>query len=79
MVSKSRPSLPGVLIANKKDLGGELGRRVVSTQKGQEFASANNLAYFETSALEGEFDEPFRHIAIEFAKKYEDTIAHAQH
>ncbi|KAH8097782.1 GTPase [Aureococcus anophagefferens] len=47
-------------------------------EKGVEFAEANGLAYFETSALEGEHEEPFRHIAEEFAKKYEDTVARAE-
>ena len=70
-------AVPGVLVANKKDLA-QSGRRCVTKEKGVEFAEANGLAYFETSALEGEHEEPFRHIAEEFAKKYEDTVARAE-
>ena len=72
-----RGATPGVLVANKKDLDGA-GRRVVSEAKGREFAEQNDLAYFETSALEGEYEEPFKHIANEFAKKYEETVSRAE-
>ena len=48
----TRPShaLPGVLIANKIDLK-ETGRIAVSTDEGKNFAKANGLAFFETSAV----------------------------
>ena len=70
-------AVPGVLVANKKDLV-SAGRRCVTTEKGKEFAEANGLTYFETSALEGEYEEPFRFIADEFAKKYEETVSRAE-
>jgi len=73
--AQQRARLPGVVVANKKDLGGEVGRRVVSRDKGEAFAEAHGLQYFETSALEGDYEAPFRWIAGQFAAKYEDTVA----
>ena len=70
-------AVPGVLVANKKDLV-NAGRRLITKEKGVEFAEANGLTYFETSALEGEYEEPFRYIADEFAKKYEETVSRAE-
>ena len=67
--------LPGVLVANKIDLE---ERRVVDEQRGRDFAKENGLVYFETSALQGNYEGPFRHVAMEFAKKYEETVARAE-
>jgi transport family protein 27 len=67
--------LPGVLVANKVDLE---ERRVVTSERGREFARENGLAYFETSALQGTHEAPFVHVASEFAKKYEETITRAE-
>jgi len=67
--------LPGVLVANKIDLE---ERRVVDEQRGRDFAKENGLVYFETSALQGNYEGPFRHVALEFAKKYEETVARAE-
>ena len=66
--------LPGVLVANKIDLE---ERRVVDEQRGRDFAKENGLVYFETSALQGNYEGPFKHVAMEFAKKYEETVARA--
>ena len=67
--------LPGVLVANKVDLE---ERRVVTSERGRDFAKENGLVYFETSALQGNYEGPFRHVALEFAKKYEETVARAE-
>jgi GTPase SAR1 family protein len=67
--------LPGVLVANKIDLE---ERRVVDEQRGRDFAKENGLVYFETSALQGNYEGPFKHVAMEFAKKYEETVARAE-
>merc|ERR1711904_692434 len=68
-------SLPGVLVANKIDLE---ERRVVDEQRGRDFAKENGLVYFETPALQGNYEGPFKHVAMEFAKKYEETVARAE-
>ncbi|XP_078456148.1 intraflagellar transport protein 27 homolog isoform X2 [Lampetra planeri] len=61
---------PGVLVGNKVDLG---PRRVVSAAQGQEFATANGLEYFETSAKEMEnIDTPFLFLAKAFHRLYVD-------
>ncbi|XP_078718236.1 intraflagellar transport protein 27 homolog isoform X1 [Lampetra fluviatilis] len=61
---------PGVLVGNKVDLG---PRRVVSAGQGQEFATANGLEYFETSAKEMEnIDTPFLFLAKAFHRLYVD-------
>ena len=44
----------------------------------RDFAKENGLVYFETSALQGNYEGPFRHVALEFAKKYEETVARAE-
>ena len=78
MVTKGRNrAIPGVLIANKIDLAA-VDRRVVSKEKGMEFAQANGLTYFETSALDAQYLDPFSYVADTFAAKYEDTLNHAQ-
>ena len=53
--------LPGVLVANKIDLE---ERRVVDEQRGRDFAKENGLVYFETSALQGNYEGPFRHVVL---------------
>ncbi|KAJ1454197.1 small GTPase superfamily [Pelagophyceae sp. CCMP2097] len=69
--------VPGILVANKHDLA-SCGRRCISKETGQKFAEQNGLEYFETSALEGDYERPFTFIADEFAKKYEETVARAE-
>eukprot|EP00744_Colponema_vietnamica_P007355 GILI01010594.1.p1 GENE.GILI01010594.1~~GILI01010594.1.p1 ORF type:complete len:190 (+),score=23.69 GILI01010594.1:54-623(+) len=64
--------VPGVLVANKVDLE---ERRVVPTQQGQDFAEANGLEFFETSALAGtDVDAPFNFIADAFYRLYEGRL-----
>ncbi|KAI9349693.1 P-loop containing nucleoside triphosphate hydrolase protein [Obelidium mucronatum] len=46
--SKLVKGMHGALVANKVDLE---GRRVVSSEQGEEFAKANKLTYFECSAF----------------------------
>mmetsp|Transcript_25012 Transcript_25012/g.41194 ORF Transcript_25012/g.41194 Transcript_25012/m.41194 type:complete len:183 (-) Transcript_25012:154-702(-) len=68
-VRKVRPDLPGVLVANKVDLE---DRTVVSVAQGEEFARANNLAFFKTSAMQRlDVDTPFNFIADSFYRSYE--------
>jgi len=78
MVTKGRSSaMPGVLVANKIDLE-SVDRRVVSQRTGESFAEANGLQYFETSALEADYMEPFTYVAETFAQKYEDHLHDAE-
>ena len=48
-------------MANKIDLE---ERRVVDEQRGRDFAKENGLVYFETSALQGNYEGPFRHVVL---------------
>ena len=50
-----------MLVANKIDLE---ERRVVDEQRGRDFAKENGLVYFETSALQGNYEGPFRHVVL---------------
>ncbi|KAK8790977.1 hypothetical protein WA158_005608 [Blastocystis sp. Blastoise] len=47
----TNPNIVITLVANKIDV--DASKRVVTTQQGQEFATANNLLFFETSAKTG--------------------------
>ena len=75
IVIGDQQSCGGVVVANKCDL---TERRCVTREMGQGLAESNGFAYFETSATataEGEYDyeAPFKHIANEFAVKYEGS------
>lgn len=60
--------LPGVLLANKTDLG-EVRRRV-SPKMGLDLATKHGLQYFETSAKEPKgVDDPFYYLANEWHKR----------
>ncbi|KAJ3102903.1 Intraflagellar transport protein 27 [Phlyctochytrium planicorne] len=62
----------GVLIANKIDVPGT--RRQVTMQQGQEFAKANKMAYFETSAANNvEVDAPFYFLSNWFHDHFESS------
>lgn len=67
--------VPAILIANKCDL---VERRCVSADTGKAFAQAHGLRYFETSALEADYETPFKHVADDFAQKYEGALSQAQ-
>ena len=80
-VRASRPStsvlIPGVLIASKKDLI-ESGRAVIPTSDGKEFAKANGLEFFETSAMTNEgVQETFRFMVHDLYKRYLETVENA--
>jgi len=63
---------PGVLIANKNDLE---ERIVVKADQGQQMAAANNLKFFETSALRGTgIEAPFQYLAKKYVEHYEDKL-----
>ncbi|KAI8842085.1 P-loop containing nucleoside triphosphate hydrolase protein [Chytridium lagenaria] len=62
----------GVLIANKTDVTSV--RRQITTQQGHEFAKANKLAYFETSAASNtEVDAPFYFLSNWFNEHFESS------
>lgn len=67
----------GVMVGCKADLrdGSVLDSRAeVTQQEGRNLASALGLNYFETSAATNTaVDEPFKYIAEEFLKRYEDS------
>ncbi|CAG7827704.1 unnamed protein product [Allacma fusca] len=57
----------GILIGNKIDVGED---RAVATKNAEEFASANNLHYFEVTAKQNSGLEPaFMHLAQEWATR----------
>ncbi|KAJ3215140.1 Intraflagellar transport protein 27 [Dinochytrium kinnereticum] len=62
----------GILIANKTDV--PAARRQVTAQQGHEFAKANKLAYFETSAASNtEVDAPFYFLSNWFYDHFESS------
>ncbi|KAJ3136150.1 Intraflagellar transport protein 27 [Irineochytrium annulatum] len=71
--SKIGKGTHGVVVANKCDL--PPGRRQVSTHQGEEFAKANKLTYFETSAANNtEVDAPFYYLSNWFHGHLESTL-----
>jgi len=75
MEKQKKTNIHGVLIANKVDLE---ERIVVKPHKGNEFAQANGLEFFETSALAGkEVDTPFNFLANQFYEIYMEKLQNA--
>jgi len=77
------PPLPGVLVANKVDLRGDEDdfstRGVITQKQGYQFAQAEGLEFFETSAVEQRQNEdPFHFIADQFYRKYQETVKLAE-
>jgi GTPase SAR1 family protein len=85
-VRNGRPSnggkLIGVLVGNKSDFrsdSGEDSRAEVEGKTASKQARDLGLEYFETSTATNErVEEPFKHIALEFYKRYEDTVSKAE-
>lgn len=73
--------LPGVLVANKVDLRrfDFDSRAVISKSQGVQLAKRENLTFFETSAAQQtDADAPFKYIATEFHRKYQETVQRAE-
>eukprot|EP00759_Apiculatamorpha_spiralis_P048395 PhF_6_TR43619/c0_g1_i1/m.67012/K07934/IFT27, RAYL, RABL4; intraflagellar transport protein 27 len=74
---KGRKTMPGVLIANKSDLG---DRVEVADAQGETFARQHNLTFFKISALRGDnISAPMQHIAQKFSAAYEERAKTLQY
>ncbi len=68
-----------VLVGNKSDMrDGSLDSRAeVATYEAQSFAQGLGLRHFDTSAASNTgVEEPFRHIAEEFARRYQHEVGY---
>lgn len=73
--------LPGVLVANKVDLRRTDfdSRAVISKEQGIQLAKSEDLHFFETSAAQQtNADAPFKYIAAEFHRKYQEVVQRAE-
>jgi transport family protein 27 len=72
--TSSDAGLVGVVVGNKLD-GRELGMGEVAQADGEGLSKSLGLKYFETSAAHNtNVDEPFKHIAMEFYKRYDNYM-----
>lgn len=74
------PKLIAVLVGNKSDHrdGAIDSRAEVITEDAVSFAKQLDMLYFETSAASNKVDEPFKAVANEFYKRYEETVLKAE-
>jgi len=69
---KGRKGMPGILIANKADLGEKVE---VFDSQGESFARQHNMTFFKISALKGDnVAAPLNHIASKFSTAYEERV-----
>jgi len=74
-VKKNGPNtITLVLVGNKSDLN---DKRVISIEEGENFATNNNMPFYETSALTGDninklFEDTVKHIIDKIKKNYYD-------
>lgn len=70
MCRKASKVMPGVLVANKMDLR---EKAEVTASQGEIFSRANQLKYFEASALRGSgLMEPVEELVKQFVQQYDD-------
>jgi intraflagellar transport protein 27 len=77
----SGPRMVGCIVANKCEYrdGTVDSRAVVTEDEGRALATEMGLSYFETSASQNiDVDAPFKFIATEFHKRYEETVRRAE-
>uniref|UniRef100_A0A7S4DYL5 Uncharacterized protein n=2 Tax=Lotharella globosa TaxID=91324 RepID=A0A7S4DYL5_9EUKA len=69
----------GILVGTKADLK-EDNAVMVDPDKVLDFANANKIRYFATSAKEAkDVEDPFHFIANDFYKNYEEEVKHLMH
>eukprot|EP00597_Dinobryon_sp_UTEXLB2267_P011177 CAMPEP_0170129410 /NCGR_PEP_ID=MMETSP0020_2-20130122/21831_1 /TAXON_ID=98059 /ORGANISM="Dinobryon sp., Strain UTEXLB2267" /LENGTH=112 /DNA_ID=CAMNT_0010363679 /DNA_START=309 /DNA_END=647 /DNA_ORIENTATION=+ len=80
----NRPNIIGVLVGNKSEFRSsipgsfEASRAEVVEEDAQGMAATLEMKHFETSAANNVgVEEPFKYIALQFYKRYEESIQRA--